>query len=128
MSIVKNTKKLFLSVIIIFAFVPLFAFDWPQLLFESDNFFSFFGEPRGTTYTNSIQFRKQAAVTAADSGTVLISLRTDTADMGWFPSTLGNAIILSHKNDMMTVYGNLEKIHIADGTASMQKKMLTQYV
>jgi hypothetical protein len=119
MSIVKNTKKLFLSVIIIFALVPLFAFDWPQLLFESDNFFSFFGEPRGTTYTNSIQFRKQAAVTAADSGTVLISIRTDTADMGWFPSTLGNAIILSHKNDMMTVYGNLEKIHIADGTSDI---------
>ena len=84
----KLTKRIVLAFFLIVVLVPAFSFEWPQLLFESDNFFSFFGEPRGNTYTNSIQFRKQAAVTAADSGTVLISMRTDTADMGWFPSTL----------------------------------------
>ena len=106
----KAIKKLFSVIILTIVLAPSFAFDWPQILFESDNFFAYFGEPRGSTYTNSIQFRKQAAVTAADSGTVLISMRTDTADMGWFPSTLGNAIILSHRNEMMTVYGNLDII------------------
>ena len=115
----KLTKRIVLAFFLIVVLVPAFSFEWPQLLFESDNFFSFFGEPRGNTYTNSIQFRKQAAVTAADSGTVLISMRTDTADMGWFPSTLGNAVILNHRNDMMTVYGNLDVIHIDSETADI---------
>ena len=115
----KLTKKIVFVLSLIFLLFPSFSFDWPQLLFESDNFFSFFGEPRGDTYTNSIQFRKQAAITAADSGTVLISMRTDTADMGWFPSTLGNSIVLSHRNDMMTVYGNLDIIKIEPDTSEV---------
>ena len=115
----KAFKKLFSLVLLTILFAPSFAFDWPQIIFESDNFFAFFGSSRGSTYTNSLQFQKQTAVTAADSGTVLISMRTDTADMGWFPSTLGNAIILSHRNEMMTVYGNLDIIHIESGTSDI---------
>ena len=114
----KHLKSIFLALLLA-AMYPAFSFNWPQLLFESDNFFAFFGEPRGSTYTNSLQFMAQDAVTAADSGTVLISIRTDTADMGWFPSTLGNAVILSHRNDMMTVYGNLETIHIDSDTSDV---------
>lgn len=113
--------KAFSLMLLLLLSVPAFSFNWPQLLFESDNFFAFFGEPRGSTYTNSLQFWRQDAVTAADSGTVLISIKTDTADMGWFPSTLGNAVILSHRNDMMTVYGNLESIHLQDGTSDVME-------
>jgi len=114
----KHLRVFFLALLLSSSF-HLFAFNWPQLLFESDNFFAFFGEPRGSTYNNSLQFRLQDAVTAADSGTVLISIKTDTADMGWFPSTLGNAVILSHRNDMMTVYGNLETITLEAGTSDV---------
>ena len=96
-----------------------FCFDWPQLIFDTDDIFAFFGNPRGNTYTNSLQFLKQDAVTAADSGTVLITMRTDTADMGWFPSTLGNSIILKHRNDIMTVYGNLDTIQIDSETSDV---------
>ena len=78
----KHLKSVFLALLLLLTAFPAFSFNWPQLLFESDNFFAFFGAPRGSTYTNSLQFRAQDAVTAADSGTVLISIRTDTADMG----------------------------------------------
>jgi len=115
----KNKKILPFFFFLLLITGQIFCFDWPQLVFETDNIFAFFGNPRDNTYTNSLLFRNHGAVTAADSGTVLIQLQTDTADMGWFPSTLGNAVILKHRNDIMTIYGNLQSISIDPETAEL---------
>jgi hypothetical protein len=38
--------------------------------------------------------------------------------MGWYENTLGNAVILAHENDLLTVYGNLEEIIIPESQES----------
>ncbi|MCR4939239.1 MAG: M23 family metallopeptidase [Treponemataceae bacterium] len=115
------THKRFFSFLIFTFFItlPAICVDWPQILFETDSICSFFGSPKGDTYSNSLQFLKQDAVTAADSGTVLIRMNADTADMGWFQSTLGNTIILKHQNDIMTVYGNMDSIVLDSNTTDV---------
>ena len=123
----KINKKITLISIFAFAFfVALsfcFAFNWPQVVENSDIFSSFFGQPRGSAYINSLIFENPAEVCAAEEGTVLIELASGIADMGWFETTLGNAIILSHKNEMLTVYGNLDEVTLQSDIEKVSNEM-----
>lgn len=105
-------KKAVLYTLILMSAVSLFAFDWPQPLSEeTENFSQFFGQSRNEAFINSLIFENPDSITAADDGTHLITLDAGLADFGWFQSTLGNAVILEHANNMMTVYGNLEEVY-----------------
>lgn len=123
----KINKKITLISIFAFAFfVALsfcFAFNWPQVVENSDIFSSFFGQPRGSAYINSLIFENPAEVFPAEDGTVLIKLENGISDMGWFESTLGNAVILNHSNDMLTVYGNLEEISLQDDMTNITSEI-----
>jgi len=100
-----------------------FAFHWPQKVENATIFSSFFGQPRGSAFINSLIFENPAEVCAAEEGTVLIELASGIADMGWFETTLGNAIILSHKNEMLTVYGNLDEVTLQSDIEKVSNEM-----
>lgn len=82
------------------------SFDWPQTEIASSSFYSYFGQLRGGTLSPSLVFTESDDVKAADNGRVIIALSEhDESDL--FESTLGNAVIIAHKDDLLTVYANL---------------------
>jgi len=87
----------------------VYAFDWPQNETLSDSFFSYFGQLRGGTIETSLIFKDSSDVKAADKGTVIATIREHGNDFGWFESTLGNAVIIAHANQLVTVYANLDE-------------------
>ena len=89
------------------------AFDWPQKETAADMFYSYFAQLRGSTIESSLIFKDGAEVSAAGDGTVTTIIREHNGDMGWFESTLGNAVIISHDNKLMTVYANLDEQSLA---------------
>lgn len=102
-------KKLLLSIIALLSF-QAFAFDWPQSqVIQSDQFYSYFGQLRGGTISNSLIFSDPSEIKAADKGKVEIVITEFTDQTDFFPSTLGNAVILSHNDSLLTVYGNIDQ-------------------
>lgn len=102
-------KRFIISACILLISSIAFSFDWPQeKVVQSDQFYSYFGQLRGETISNSLIFSEISDVKAADDGylTVIISEYSDHTD--FFPSTLGNAVILSHPDNLLTVYGNID--------------------
>lgn len=84
------------------------SFDWPQQETESDSFYSYFGQLRGGTISSSLIFKNNSDVKASDSGTVTVILSDHGDDFGWFESSLGNSVIISHGDGLSTVYSNLD--------------------
>ena len=102
-------KRFIISACILLISSIAFSFDWPQeKVVQSDQFYSYFGQLRGETISNSLIFSEISDVKAADDGylTVIINEYSDHTD--FFPSTLGNAVILSHADNLLTVYGNID--------------------
>lgn len=102
-------KRFIISACILLISSIAFSFDWPQeKVVQSDQFYSYFGQLRGETISNSLIFSEISDVKAADDGylTVIINEYSDHTD--FFPSTLGNAVILSHTDNLLTVYGNID--------------------
>lgn len=102
-------KRFIISACILLISSIAFTFDWPQeKVVQSDQFYSYFGQLRGETISNSLIFSEISDVKAADDGylTVIINEYSDHTD--FFPSTLGNAVILSHTDNLLTVYGNID--------------------
>ncbi len=89
------------------------AFDWPQNEILSDSFYSYFGQLRGGTISTSLVFSESKEVKAADSGRILAVLAEHDED-DIFDSTLGNAVIIAHKDNLATVYANLENENQAE--------------
>ena len=100
-------KKLIFIPLAIFALGALFAFDWPQNEILSDSFYSYFGQFRGGTIGNSLVFSESKTVKAADDGRLLAIISEHDEDE-LFESTLGNAVVLAHKDELLTVYANLD--------------------
>lgn len=120
----KSKQILFLTFSLFFVviFAVCFAFNWPQTVESINSFSSFFGQPRGSAFTNSLIFENPSEILPAKDGEVIINLKNGIADMGWFESTLGNAVVLSHENDLLTVYGNLEEVYIEENTTTLQSE------
>jgi len=100
-------KKLsFLAFVL--ALSPAFAFDWPQDAVLSDSFYSYFGQLRGNGISSSLIFSDSSTVKASEDGKIVTVITEHNDDMGWFESPLGNAVIIAHDDNLMTVYGNLD--------------------
>lgn len=99
-------KNLILTGFVILA-TAVFAFDWPQNEIMSDSFYSYFGQLRGGTISTSLVFSESEQVKAADSGRVLAVI-TEHDEDDLFESTLGNAVIVTHKDNLATIYANLD--------------------
>ncbi|WP_428770948.1 hypothetical protein V1L52_03645 [Treponema sp. HNW] len=102
--------KAFLCYALFTAFFPLFAFDWPR---PAENVGLFFAQKQADVFNRGLIFTNPSEVTTADSGRILITIQNDFENTALFPSTLGTALIVEHKNRIFTVYGGLEKITAA---------------
>ena len=94
---------------LVLAALPLTAFDWPQDEVLSDTFYSYFGQLRGGIISTSLVFADVSDIKAADNGYVVAVINEYADDSVFFPSALGNAVILAHGDDLITVYGNIDK-------------------
>ena len=98
------------ALIIFFTCNNIFAFNWPQTqIIQSDQFYSYFGQLRGNTISNSLIFSDPSEVKAADDGKISIVISDFEDYTDFFPSTLGNAVIISHNDNLLTVYGNIDQ-------------------
>lgn len=115
-------KKNLLTALIFIAFsISAFCFEWPQTETMSDSFYSYFGQLRGGTVANSLIFKENSEIKACDDGTIIAVISEHDDDFGWFESTLGNAVIISHNNNLATVYANLDGETVPEEIASSQK-------
>ena len=97
----------------------IFAFDWPIQNIQTDNIKSFFAQKRGTTISSSVLLEPKAEkgseeefvpiVKNCEAGNILIIISDIEDDNDFFPSTLGQAVIISHTDNIISVYGNLSK-------------------
>ncbi len=88
------------------ALFSLPAFDWPQEEIESDTFFTYFAHLRGGVISPSLVFSGSDQIKAADEG-VVTAVISEHDESPLFESTLGNAVIVAHKDSLVTVYANL---------------------
>ena len=102
-------KKLYSLLIVSFISSAIFAFDWPQeKIVQADQFYSYFGQLRGDTISNSLIFSEPSEIKAADDGKIVIFLSDYDEATDFFPSTLGNAVIIAHQDKILTVYANID--------------------
>lgn len=115
-------KKSIIAIISIFFTLSLsFAFDWPKANTEDEDFESFFGILRGGVINNSLIFSKSGNVHASEEGKVL-AIISEQDDESWFESTLGNAVIVAHSDNLLTVYGNLDNSMQFENTENVTKE------
>lgn len=98
---------LLLSTFVAFAF----AFDWPleNLSTESFAMKSDFGQNRAGEISTSLVFNEPESVKVSEDGRILAVLTDYTDDNDFFPSTLGTAVIIAHEDNLVSVYGNIDR-------------------
>lgn len=101
-----------------------YTFDWPQeQQVQSNSFFSYFGQLRGGTISSSLVFSDPSEIKAADSGQLSVIIKEYSDDTDFFPSALGNAVVISHADSLLTVYGNIDSKSLPadlDGTKEIE--------
>lgn len=85
------------------------AFEWPQDDVQREAFSSYFGQNRGGTLSTSMVFRNSGKIKAMDDGKILVMMTEQENDTDFFPSALGNSVIIAHADSLISVYGNLER-------------------
>ncbi|PIE99138.1 MAG: peptidase M23 [Treponema sp.] len=127
----KNKIKVFITVFMILTAL-LYALEWPS---DTKNLKRLFGE-RITNECKIFEYgftlKNTETVRTADYGRRLITIENKNSMKG-FPSTLGNAVVLIHADDIQTIYGNLENTdlfetrHIADNNSIIGKTANTAW-
>lgn len=80
----------------------------------SDSFYSYFGQLRGGTISTSLIFSNLSEIKAVDDGRLIAIISEHDDDSSFFPSALGNAVIIAHQDNLLTVYGNIDKETLPD--------------
>lgn len=115
-----NMKKIFISSCCIFIVASLFSFEWPQKNITTDEYNSYFGQYIGTSISSSFIFANPSEIYASENGAVLIVMTEQNDDSVFFPSTLGNSVILSHSDNLLSVYGNMEKSTVQESSKNRE--------
>lgn len=102
-------KKITTAIFTLLISINLFAFDWPQSDVTKDSYNSYFGQKRGSLISTSICFSEPAEIKAAENGYILAIIIENSDDTDFFPSTLGTSVILAHDDNLLSVYGNIDK-------------------
>jgi hypothetical protein len=90
----------------------LAAFDWTQDGVNINSFLTEFARLRGRMLSPSLVFAHGAEIRASEQGTVTVIIREPDSEANRFYSTLGNAVIVNHSDDLITVYGNLAEVSV----------------
>ena len=102
-------KKSAVTFFLLFITFTAFSFNWPQeQIVESDAFYSYFAQLRGNTISNSLIFAETSEIKACENGFLTVYITEHSDDSDFFPSTLGNAAVISHEDNLITVYANLD--------------------
>lgn len=104
----RNRVILAVSAIAVLIIFPIAAYEWPQTNVTSDNFYSFFGQKRSNTLSNSLIFSESETAASTDKGEISVIITEHDDGFNWFESTLGTAVIVNHEDSLVTVYGNLD--------------------
>lgn len=91
-----------------FLIFSLFAFEWPQDNISTESYSSYFGQERGGLISCSLVFSEPSQIKAAEHGTILAIITENSDDSDFFPSALGTAVILSHEDNLQSVYANFD--------------------
>jgi hypothetical protein len=108
----KKIKTIIITLSVIFAVTSLFAFSWPVEDIEASNIQSYFGQRRGNSISTSFIFSDPSHVKAIGDGRLLIYTNDSSDEAFLFPSTLGSSVMIQHSEDLVSVYGNLERTSI----------------
>lgn len=102
-------KKKISGFILAFLSIQAFSFNWPQTgQVSAESFSLYFGQLRGETINSSLIFSESTDIYAADSGFLTVVIVEYEDDSCFFPSTLGNAVVIAHQDSLLTVYGNID--------------------
>ncbi|NLM00714.1 MAG: M23 family metallopeptidase [Treponema sp.] len=112
--------KKILKYFLFFISTICFAFEWPVNENTLKNLYISFAQKRGESFVQSIVFTESNDVYSCEAGKVLVCINNNTSDSGWFDSPLGNAIILSHTGNLLSIYSNLDKIFLTKEDKSVQ--------
>lgn len=100
-----NTRTLVAAALFLSGFFSnASAFEWPV---PQPYPASLFGQRAFGVTERGIVLEKADIVRASGHGTILVVLKKNR-NMSGFPGTLGNAVVLSHDEGLLTVYGNLD--------------------
>lgn len=98
--------------IVSWCFFTSTAFDWPQQTNDKSPLFASFGQQIGNTINTALIFSEPAEINAIGDGQVLAVVNETSRGSNWFPSALGNMVLVIHPDKMLSVYGNLDTISI----------------
>lgn len=102
-------NRAIIATTLFFCAASIFAFDWPQNAIQSDSFYSYFGQLRGGTVNTSLIFTDSEEIKSVDDGNVIAVISEHSEESELFESTLGNALIVAHKDNLQTIYANLDR-------------------
>ncbi len=106
-------KSAFFILTIIFA-GKSHAFDWPTEDFASEQRIIEFGQKRKDGINTALVFSNAQKAKASDNGKIIAVITEHQGDGDWFESPLGNALILSHDDSLISIYGNLSEQSVLD--------------
>ncbi|MCR5187483.1 MAG: M23 family metallopeptidase [Treponema sp.] len=104
----KSSKTIYIFIISTLFTFNLFSFDWPKNDINLNSYTSYFGQNRGELISSSLCFSEPGEIKAAEDGYILAIINENYDDSDFFPSTLGTAVILSHADNLLSVYGNMD--------------------
>ena len=104
----KIIKRIFVVTFLFFS-LQTFSLDWPQENISTETIHSYFGNLRGNTLSTSLVFESDSQVQSCDKGKIIAVINDYDGETCFFPSTLGNAIIIAHSDELIAVYGNIDK-------------------
>lgn len=107
-------KKIASIILILSSICLSFAFDWPLENVTEYSYNSYFGQNRGGVISTSIVFSEPSEIKAAENGHVLIVMTDQNDDSDFFPTTLGTSVIISHEDNLLSVYGNIDSESVID--------------
>ena len=105
----KRIKKALFILMITSLATSGFSVEWPQEKHSETDIISDFGQNIGNKMNTSIIFSEQSEIKAVKDGKVLIIMSDIEDDSEFFPSALGTSVILSHSDDIISVYSNLDR-------------------
>lgn len=116
---IKAKTALSIFFLITFASYNLFSLEWPL---DNFTFSMLFGDAysKDGDFQAGLVLKGDDGVKAAEYGKKLISIE-ETNRLNVFPSTLGNALVISHDKGLQTIYGGLkDAITITDASSQAE--------
>ncbi len=84
-----------------------FPLEWPT---SGRNVRTLFGGRSNGVIERGLVVGGEETIRSAGHGTILITIESQQ-NMSGFPSALGNAVVVSNEDQLLTVYGNLEDLN-----------------